>query len=493
MRTLSRVIAALACIVALEADAGISFLAGSTPQRAQAGQPFQPIAFLLTDSAGAPRPGATVRYSFLSTLVRMDSFAGCFYDLGWNCTTTTDPQGIARLHGFIAVTASTQVANISVATAIGEPFEGKTAQLFVDPAGPVKVLTPVAGMDQHAPVGVAFAQPFAVRVTNADGLPASGVPVLFSRVDGPSIEFLGNVEGTALSDAGGNAAMAAVATMGIGPGTLRATIYDTAAGAYVTTDIAFRTTTPDGRTDRELEDMWWSGFQENGWGISIAQRFDRLFPVLYVYDANGNPTWQVIESGGWASNARYERYIGFRYSPRGSPYYAYDVTKFDIGAKGTAVDFNFTSEVTATMDILSRTPTPLNSKKLVRQDFRGDTPAPLVGIGGMWWGGPSQGGWGISLMQQAGGLFAVWFTYDANGDRTWFVMPEGRWENSNTYSGTLFKTKSASWFGSEYDASKFEIFPVGTYRFRFTDLDHGKFEYSAEGHTGTMAIERQLF
>ena len=57
-------------------------------------------------------------------------------------------------------------------------------------------------------------------------------------------------------------------------------------------------------------------------------------------------------------------------------------------------------------------------------------------------------GWGISLMEQPGGVFAVWFTYDANGDPTWFVMPTGTWEDGMTYSGTLYKTHSSPWFGA---------------------------------------------
>ncbi|APV48530.1 hypothetical protein BWI17_01800 [Betaproteobacteria bacterium GR16-43] len=498
-------IAALACIASLDARADVIPLPGSSPQRAVVGQVFQPISVLVTDQYGSIRPYVEVSYLFSSALVSLGSNpasrVGCENyppHLSWRCATITDAQGIARLHDFTAVMASTQPTTIELSVGIGGPFTRGTVQLFTDSAVPVMKLNPV-GTDQAAPVRTVFAQPFGVRVTSPDGQPVSGLPVSFKWAGGTSLTFTGGLGATVVSDADGNAAFAAMAASGIGPGIVRAEIFDPIGRAYVTTDLAFRTLTPDGRTDSELEDMWWAGFQENGWGLSIAQREDRLFSVLYVYDDKGNPTWEVLESGSWY--ARYENYVAYRYSPRGSPYYAYKPWHFDIGPRGRDVSFNFSFEGTATMAVTGISaqpynldaPSPVERKKLTRQDFRGGTPAPLVGIGGMWWGGASQGGWGISLMQQYGGLFSVWFTYDEDSKPTWFVMPEGQWENANTYSGPLYKTKGSPVFFATYDPSKFQIFPVGTFRFRFSDLDHGTFEYNAEGHTGSMAIERQLF
>jgi len=84
----------------------------------------------------------------------------------------------------------------------------------------------------------------------------------------------------------------------------------------------------------------------------------------------------------------------------------------------------------------------------------------------------------------------VWFTYDANGDPTWFVMPTGQWENDTTYSGTLFKTHSSPWFAVPYDASKFQITSVGTFRYRFANVNNATFEWTAEGHSGSMPLVR---
>src|SRR6185436_8136688 len=38
-----------------------------------------------------------------------------------------------------------------------------------------------------------------------------------------------------------------------------------------------------------MQDLWWSGLAENGWGMTLVQHRDVLFANVFVYDANGNP------------------------------------------------------------------------------------------------------------------------------------------------------------------------------------------------------------
>jgi len=70
-----------------------------------------------------------------------------------------------------------------------------------------------------------------------------------------------------------------------------------------------------------------------------------------------------------------------------------------------------------------------------------DMPAQRMALGaGLWWN-PANSGWGISITQHAGGqMFVVWFTYDAAGSPTWFVMPGGTWTTSDTYDGRIYRT-----------------------------------------------------
>ena len=58
-------------------------------------------------------------------------------------------------------------------------------------------------------------------------------------------------------------------------------------------------TAPGTITDH-LQDMWWAGSAENGWGMSLVQHNDTLFGALYIYDRTGKPIWVVMPGGGTA-------------------------------------------------------------------------------------------------------------------------------------------------------------------------------------------------
>jgi hypothetical protein len=234
--------------------------------------------------------------------------------------------------------------------------------------------------------------------------------------------------------------------------------------------------------------MWWSGFAETGWGVSIAQHDDRLFAVLYAYDANGRPTWRVLSGGNWGD--RFFTFGGFAYSPRGTPFYAYDASRDCRWVRRAPT---CTSPSTAMRGAPSRWTWREQRavKSLVRQDFGSDTPAPLRGLGDMWWGGESQNGWGIALMEQPGGLFSVWFTYDEQGLPTWLVMPDGRWTDSSTFEGAIYRTSGPTW--PAYDPSRLTVSPVGSFRYRFRDRTSATFTWSIESRSGSAEITRQPF
>jgi hypothetical protein len=83
---------------------------------------------------------------------------------------------------------------------------------------------------------------------------------------------------------------------------------------------------------------------------------------------------------------------GTAYSPRGSPYFAYDANRFNAGtpvAGGAILNFRDRAlypddEPTSFLRL------NLAGKTIVRQDFGPDVPPRMQGVGGMWWGGPSQ-------------------------------------------------------------------------------------------------------
>lgn len=507
LRSPMLLIAAAFSLAAIHLDlhAAVTFLPGSTPQRANVGQLFAPISVRVTDDTGAPVAGARVRMYFsLAQPIQPDDTNGCSLtddDSSIVCNeSATDPNGVTQVRLVRGRLASATPHDLSINASTGTGSAAvnhgtATAKLTVDALGPAAQLEVLSGAGQRAPLGSKLPERFIVRATNADGSALAGLPVTFAPYTGELGNFEGFFSATVATD-GKGVATAPPYTLerGIGPGTVRASFIDPNTSAFISKTIAFRTTTADGRDDRALQDMWWGGPSENGWGISIAQREDRLFPVVYAYDIAGNPTWVVLDTGGWAFPGRYERMILHAYRPTGSPYFAYDTRRFSVGPIGRMVNIYFDSESQGRLEFMSETQNAVaTSKRIERQPYGTSTPAPITGIGGMWWGGPSQAGWGIAIMEQPGGLFAVWFTYDANGDRTWFVMSSGTWEGT-TWSATLYKTRSSPFFEpAMYDASQFRVTPVGSVRIRFDGTKRATFDYNAEGHTGSMAIEPQPF
>ena len=238
-----------------------------------------------------------------------------------------------------------------------------------------------------------------------------------------------------------------------------------------------------------LQDMWWSGPAENGWGMSVVQHRDLLFSVIYAYDAAGKPIWYVMPGGTW--NDAKMAFSGALYVPTGTPYSAYDASKLVVNAPVGAATITFTSASKGALDF---TINGVTGRKLLTRQLFGpqESGAPLTGLGDMWWGGVAQNGWGIAVLQQYKSLFGVWFTYGASGAPTWFVMPAGRWVTLDSYEGRLYRTTGSPWLGQPYDANLLRPIDVGSFRFRFTG-DNSTFEYTIDGIPGMIALMRQGF
>lgn len=238
-----------------------------------------------------------------------------------------------------------------------------------------------------------------------------------------------------------------------------------------------------------MQDMWWAGPVENGWGMSVVQHRDVLFSVIYAYDAAGKPIWYVMPAGTW--NEAKTAFTGPLYLPTGTPYSSYDASKLVVNAPVGTATLTFT---TASKAALEYTINGVSGRKnITRQPFGPvESGSPLKGLGDMWWGGLQQNGWGIAVLQQYKTLFGVWFTYDAAGAPTWFVMPAGRWATLDSYEGRLYRTTGSPWLGANYDANKLKSIDVGSFRFRFSG-DTASFDYTIDGVPGTMPLVRQGF
>ena len=241
---------------------------------------------------------------------------------------------------------------------------------------------------------------------------------------------------------------------------------------------------PGPAAGKNVQDMWWTPY-ESGWGMSLIDHGGSIFGALYIYDANGKPMWAVMPSGTWDST--HTMLTGAVFTPRGTPFFSYDASHFDVGAAAGSVTITFQDYNAAIVDYSIG---GASGRKYVAREPFGSGPSMFRDSSDLWWGGMAQNGWGLTVMQQASTLFSVWFTYDADGNGIWYVMPGGSWTSDTTYEGHVYRTKGTAW--GSYDPKKLEVTDVGTYRMVVTGTGMS-FEYSVDGHAGTVPLSREAF
>jgi hypothetical protein len=251
---------------------------------------------------------------------------------------------------------------------------------------------------------------------------------------------------------------------------------------------------------RDFTGHWWGGTTENGWGVTLNQHGQALFGVVYFYDATGEPTWAVMPGGSW--NADFSVFTGDLYTPYGTPYSNYDASQLLPGSATGSMTLTFVNAASITAsfrlgysqwDPRGRPVTTFGQKNLVPLILNeGRSPGGLA-VADMWWGGPTQNGWGISVNQRNSELFAAWFTYGADRRPTWFIVSGNNW-SLNTFLGSISRVTGSPWLGVPYDPGQLRTTTGGAGNIAFTSGSLGTFEYNVlGGSAGSKAIERQPF
>ena len=487
---------------AFAASAAVTPFPGVTPQTAEVWDYFpEPLRFKVTDDTGAPVGGATISWG-LPYLTGMDPHGNdvCEFELGYFCHSTSDASGIVDLGKFRNIYPSVEQINV-YARAGARDLGFATVTLTAVPRRLPTTFVVVTGDGQQARIGTRYPQPFVVRAVRSNGQPDTSIRVTFDASS--SSPGNGSFFGAATTDVSPNedgyvTSPLFTAGSGVGPGTVSIRAFDESSGQDVAPRmISFTNTAQDpprspipGPPAASVQDMWWSS-SENGWGVSIVQHGRDLFSVIYVYDAAGEPTWYVMPAGIWEAGVGGPAFTGPIYSPRSAPYFAYDTASFAPGASIGSASLMFTGSDAAVLRLQLDSGNTV-VKNLVRQDFSTDRLSPLPGVADMWWGGPRQNGWGIAVLEQKGGLFAVWLTYDSAGKPTWFVMPGGEWRNASTYAGSLYRTRGSPWVAG-YDASQLRIAASGRYAFYFSGRESATFVYEIDGRLAQIELQRQPF
>jgi lysyl endopeptidase len=126
------------------------------------------------------------------------------------------------------------------------------------------------------------------------------------------------------------------------------------------------------------------------------------------------------------------------------------------------------------------------------------TPAPAaINYSDLWWN-PSESGWGVTIADHETQLFVVWYTYDASGRPTWFVIPGGTFSpDRRTFTGAVYQTRGPCYRNAAFDPSQVTITQVGSATLDFAppDLQAGwaKFSGTIGGTSWSKAITRQPF
>ena len=111
----------------------------------------------------------------------------------------------------------------------------------------------------------------------------------------------------------------------------------------------------------------------------------------------------------------------------------------------------------------------------------------------LWWN-PNESGWGLNIVQHASrNIFAVWFTYGADGKPAWYVIPGGTWTSATTFTASMYSTSGPAASEATFDQSRVKKTRVGTATLTFSDASNATFAYTVNGVSGTKSITRQPY
>jgi hypothetical protein len=229
----------------------------------------------------------------------------------------------------------------------------------------------------------------------------------------------------------------------------------------------------------------WYNQNESGWGMSVTQHDAINFVALYTYDQSAQPVWYVMSdcriltagnctgdiyrvTGGTAPTAAWAPNLALTTAGTGT-------LTFSDANNGV---FNFTLNGVA------------GSKTIERQTFSNNTQPQAVDYTDLWWNA-AESGWGVALTQDAGMIFAAWYTYDAANQPVWYVASSCPLTGSGC-TGEVYKVTGGSMPTSAW-APSLAVNPVGSVTFAFTNSSTGTMSYTINGVAGSRAITRQPF
>jgi hypothetical protein len=244
----------------------------------------------------------------------------------------------------------------------------------------------------------------------------------------------------------------------------------------------------------------WLKPSEPGWGLSLSQQGNFLLGTWFTYDIDGHGLWLMMPTvaqtspGNFTSTLYRMRGPAFNSTPFASISYPADYTA--VGTLALAFTDADTGTMTYTVNGITQ------SKAITRYAYASGGTNCMVGAAqgspsyqDLWVSSPqgSETGWGVHLTHQGDTLFAIWFTFGADGRGQWLVMSDGTKTGPGVYSGALQRTTGPAFSAAPFDPGLVTRSTVGSATFAFTDSNNGTFSYTLDGISQSKPITRYLY
>jgi hypothetical protein len=114
------------------------------------------------------------------------------------------------------------------------------------------------------------------------------------------------------------------------------------------------------------------------------------------------------------------------------------------------------------------------------------------------WYNPNESGWGANVAQQGDTLFITLFVYGTNGQPTWYVASDVRYQGnqgapSNTFTGQLFQTSGPYFGASSFNPAGVTHVRVGDITFSASAVSAASLTYTVNGVSVSKPVIRQTW
>jgi len=241
---------------------------------------------------------------------------------------------------------------------------------------------------------------------------------------------------------------------------------------------------------------WWLP-AESGWGLTVFDQGNVLAPIWFTYDDDSEPTWFLVAGAFAQSDGSFTGDL-FRFT--GVPYDRISGPAATSASRIGDIRLRYTGLSALQFDY--RVGDVRQSKRLQRFAFGtrafACTASPTLSRANtrnytdLWTGAGNSNGWGLSLFHVDNAIFAIWYTYDADGEAVFFVVATSQ-QPDGSFTGDIVRQRDGTPFSRiDGNAPSNGADIVGSARLRFHDGERADFTHTIGGVSQTRAITRLL-